>query len=239
MVDDDVDVDRLAAAAEIADLRRIMAAVADKLRAIIGVEIALPHQDLRHVHAGAGRTVRVRFGIEQRTVLRAEHLHKAQRRIVMQRQRRFHGEAALCIEHHIRRCLHTGGHIDRDVLAAEAGRTGQVDVQRLRLIFRCNCIGIRPEIGRVGHIPRDGRFVDLEMVPRSGRQFVDDQLFTRIHDIPSFRNVGQPMLPFISRRMRLFISTAYSSGSSLETLSAKPLTISARASSSLMPRLMR
>ena len=157
----------------------------------------------------------------------------------MELERCFHGEAALCVEHHIRRCLHAGGHIDRDVLAAEAGRTGQVDVQRLRLIFRCNCIGIRPEIGRVGHIPRDGRFVDLEMVPRSGRQFVDDQLFTRIHDIPSFRNVGQPMLPFISRRMRLFISTAYSSGSSLETLSAKPLTISARASSSLMPRLMR
>ena len=49
----------------------------------------------------------------------------------------------------------------------------------------------------------------------------------------------QPMLPFISRRMRLFISTAYSTGSSLETLSAKPLTIIALASSSLMPRLIR
>ena len=159
--------------------------------------------------------------------------------MVMQRQRRFHGEAALRIQHHIHRCLHTGGHFDRNVLAAMALGAGQADVQRLRLIFCRYFICICPEIGRVGHIPRDGRFVDLEMVPRSGRQFVDDQLFTRIHDIPSFRNVGQPMLPFISRRMRLFISTAYSSGSSLETLSAKPLTISARASSSLMPRLMR
>ena len=52
-----------------------MAAVADKLRAIIGVEVALPHEDLRHVHAGAGRTVGVRFGVEQRAVLRTEHLH--------------------------------------------------------------------------------------------------------------------------------------------------------------------
>lgn len=61
MIDDNIDVDRLAAAAEITDLRRIAAAVADKLRVIIGVEVALPHQDLRHVHAGAGRTVGVRF----------------------------------------------------------------------------------------------------------------------------------------------------------------------------------
>ena len=44
-----------------------------------------------------------------------------------------------------------------------------------------------------------------------------------------------PILPFISRRIRLFISTAYSSGSSFDTLSANPLTRSALASSSLMP----
>ena len=37
MVDDDVDVDRLTAAAEIADLRRIMAAVADKLRVVVRI----------------------------------------------------------------------------------------------------------------------------------------------------------------------------------------------------------
>ena len=35
------------------------------------------------------------------------------------------------------------------------------------------------------------------------------------------------MLPFISRRIRLFISIAYSSGSSLDTLSANPDTIPA------------
>ena len=107
----------------------------------------------------------------------------------MELERRFYGEAALRIEHHIHRCLHTGGHIDRDVLAAAALSAGQADMQRLRLIFCCNFICIRPEISRFGHIPRDGRLVDIEMVPRSGRQLVDDQLLARIHDIPSFRNV--------------------------------------------------
>lgn len=117
-----------------------MAAVADKLRVIVRIQVAPAHEYLRHVHAGAGRTVRIRFGIEQRTVLCTEHLHKAQRRMVMQRQRRFHGEAVLRIQHHIHRCLHTGGHFDRNVLAAMALGAGQADVQRLRLIFRCNCI---------------------------------------------------------------------------------------------------
>ena len=37
MVDDDVDVDRLIAAAEIADLCRITAAVADKLRVVVRI----------------------------------------------------------------------------------------------------------------------------------------------------------------------------------------------------------
>ena len=48
-----------------------------------------------------------------------------------------------------------------------------------------------------------------------------------------------PIAPSISSLIRLFISTAYSSGSSLEMGSAKPFTIIVRASSSEMPRLMR
>ena len=48
-----------------------------------------------------------------------------------------------------------------------------------------------------------------------------------------------PIAPFISSLIRLFISTAYSSGSSLETGLAKPLTIMVRASSSEIPRLIR
>ena len=49
----------------------------------------------------------------------------------------------------------------------------------------------------------------------------------------------EPILPCISNLIKLFISTAYSRGSSLDTLSAKPLTIMALASSSLMPRLIK
>ena len=48
-----------------------------------------------------------------------------------------------------------------------------------------------------------------------------------------------PIAPSISSLIRLFISTAYSSGSSLETGLAKPLTIMVRASSSGIPRLIR
>ena len=48
-----------------------------------------------------------------------------------------------------------------------------------------------------------------------------------------------PIAPSISSLIKLFISTAYSSGSSLETGLAKPLTIMVRASSSEMPRLIR
>ena len=65
----------------------------------------------------------------------------------------------------------------------------------------------------------------------TGRRFI---LVSFIKNAPS-----QPMLPFISRWIRLFISTAYSTGSSLAMGSAKPPTISARASSSDRPRLMR
>ena len=48
-----------------------------------------------------------------------------------------------------------------------------------------------------------------------------------------------PIAPSISSLIRLFISTAYSNGSSLETGLAKPLTIMVRASSSEIPRLIR
>ena len=51
--------------------------------------------------------------------------------------------------------------------------------------------------------------------------------------------IHYPIAPSISSLIRLFISTAYSSGSSLETGLAKPLTIMVRASSSGIPRLIR
>ena len=77
--------------------------------------------------------------------------------------------------------------------------------------------------------------IHFQPVPRQSGKPVDGHCFI-CHTPNSF---AHPMLPFISRRIRLFISIAYSSGSSLETLSAKPLTIMARASSSGMPRLIR
>ena len=49
----------------------------------------------------------------------------------------------------------------------------------------------------------------------------------------------QPIAPSISSFIRLFISTAYSSGSSLATGFAKPVTIICLASVSLIPRLIR
>ena len=84
-------------------------------------------------------------------------------------------------------------------------------------------------------LPADMRFVEFQPIPRLARQAVDGHELILAHLL----SPPQPMLPFISRRIRLFISTAYSSGSSLDTLSAKPLTIYARASSSLIPRLIR
>ena len=69
--------------------------------------------------------------------------------------------------------------------------------------------------------------------PEGGtRKFIE--LFFGHHSPPPFY-----MEPFSSRLIRLFISTAYSKGSALETGSTKPRTSMARASSSLRPRLIR
>lgn len=71
-----------------------------------------------------------------------------------------------------------------------------------------------------------------------GKQLLEETADQRAKD-GIFLSSLYPMLPFISRRIRLFISTAYSNGSSFDTLSAKPLTIMALASSSEMPRDIR
>ena len=85
-------------------------------------------------------------------------------------------------------------------------------------------------------IPRKPGLIDTQPVPCFGRQPIHHFVTVFRHFCSSFRNTkDHPMQPFISSRIRLFISTAYSSGSSFETLSANPLTISARASSSLIP----
>ena len=78
--------------------------------------------------------------------------------------------------------------------------------------------------------------VHLEPAPSGGRHRVDllERGGSGVRGL-----VHYPIAPSISSLIRLFISTAYSSGSSLETGLAKPLTIMVRASSSEMPRLIR
>ena len=80
----------------------------------------------------------------------------------------------------------------------------------------------------LGHV--DGRLVHMQLMPRCCGH--------RVHVIQS-EGAHYPIAPSISSLMRLFISTAYSRGSSFETGSAKPFTIIVRASSSGMPRLIR
>ena len=80
----------------------------------------------------------------------------------------------------------------------------------------------------LGHV--DGRLVHMQLMPR--------RCGHRVHVIQS-EGAHYPIAPSISSLMRLFISTAYSRGSSFETGSAKPFTIIVRASSSGMPRLIR
>ena len=72
--------------------------------------------------------------------------------------------------------------------------------------------------------------VDVQAMPGGGG-----------HRVRVFYREGShyPMAPSISSLIRLFISTAYSSGSSFDTGSANPFTIIVRASSSDTPRLIR
>ena len=78
----------------------------------------------------------------------------------------------------------------------------------------------------------DFRFVHIQAMPGGGDERVGAQGRRGGFD-------HYPIAPSISSLMRLFISTAYSSGSSLLTGSAKPLTTMVRASSSEIPRLIR
>ena len=109
------------------------------------------------------------------------------------------------------------------------GRAGKLLIQPLDL----NGIG-----GGDGKLVRKFKFglVHLEPAPSRRRHCID--LLER--GCSGVRGLFHyPIAPSISSLIRLFISTAYSSGSSLETGLAKPLTIMVRASSSEMPRLIK
>ena len=88
---------------------------------------------------------------------------------------------------------------------------------------------------RLGGRDRKRGLIDLEVVPRLRRRNIDmgerGERFLRV--------CHQPIAPSISSLIRLFISTAYSSGSSLETGFANPFTTMVLASFSEQPRLIR
>ena len=109
------------------------------------------------------------------------------------------------------------------------GRAGKLLVQPLDL----NGLG-----GSGGKFVRKLKLglVHLEPTPSGGRHSVD---LLKCGSSGVRGLFHYPIAPSISSLIRLFISTAYSSGSSLETGLAKPLTIMVRASSSEIPRLIR
>ena len=109
------------------------------------------------------------------------------------------------------------------------GRAGKLLVQALDLNGLGGCVG--KLVGKL-----ELGLVHLEPAPCGGRHRVD--LLERGGSGVGFL-FHYPIAPSISSLIRLFISTAYSSGSSLETGLAKPLTIMVRASSSEIPRLIR
>ena len=109
------------------------------------------------------------------------------------------------------------------------GSAGELLVQALDLNGLGGCVG--KLVGKL-----ELGLVHLEPAPSGGRHRVD-LLKGGCSGVRGLFHY--PIAPSISSLIRLFISTAYSSGSSLETGLAKPLTIMVRASSSEIPRLIR
>ncbi len=198
------------------------------------------HEHLDQLDMAVFLTVAIDLIMQKGTFPGVLQLHQTDDRILVRYQRRAQVEILpglhLLIYGNARsgRCLYL--HLFAAELALAAGGDAHGPV-------RFGGIGFRAQIGGAGFVPFNHSFIHIQPVPRPDRELIHGQAIFRIHRffhcLSSFRKRCQPMLPFISRRIRLFISTAYSTGSSLDTLSAKPLTISARASSSDIPRLIR
>ena len=139
-----------------------------------------------------------------------------------------------------------GGGDDHDGVVA-SGMGGNLDVARFgnarddpvaRLVAQAALDAVEDarqavERGAVlgGHGDLEGDVVHAQVVPGLRGRGVD---VGELHGLGHY-----PIAPSISSLMRLFISTAYSMGSSLEMGLAKPLTTIVRASASEQPRLMR
>ena len=150
-----------------------------------------------------------------------------------------------------------GGHVELG-LGRDAGAIGGVTGGRSAALGEALGHGVHGGVERVVRAEELlVQALDLNGLGRSGGKLVGKLELGLVHLQPAPGSCGHrvdlfkrgssgvrglfhyPIAPSISSLIRLFISTAYSSGSSLETGLAKPLTIMVRASSSEMPRLMR
>ena len=150
-----------------------------------------------------------------------------------------------------------GGHVELG-LGRDAGAIGGIargSGTALREALGHGVHGSVEDVGRAGELLVQA--LDLNGLGGSGGKLVGKLELGLVHLQPAPSCCGHrvdllergssgvgflfhyPIAPSISSLIRLFISTAYSSGSSLETGLAKPLTIMVRASSSEMPRLIR
>ncbi len=234
MVDHQVQINGLLPAAQIADIRLEPGTLPRQLDPAVGIKVAPAQEDLHQLDLPAVFTASAHLRVKAGPFRRILHLHqadpgvfsdlqlRAHRQMCSRAQRLDHGHGAALRRLHPNRLA--------------AVRTAAIHADKMRGLF----LPLRPEAGLfqgagLRLFPGERRLIHAQKVPGPGGKLIDQNRITHIQTpFPV-----QPMLPFISRRIRLFISTAYSTGSSLETLSAKPLTISARASSSLMPRLIR
>ena len=226
--------------AQIANVRLQPAAVALQDEAAVGVQVSPAHEHLDQLDMAVFLTVAIDLIMQKGTLPGVLQLHQTDDRVPARHQRGAQVEILPGLHLLINGDAGSGGRLHLHLLAAEFPFSPGDDTHRAA---RFGGKGLRTQIGGAGFVPFNHSFIHIQPVPRPDRELIHDQSIIRFHGFfhrfSSFRKRCQPMLPFISRRIRLFISTAYSTGSSLDTLSAKPLTISARASSSDMPRLIR
>ena len=225
---------------QIADIRFQPAAVALQRETAVGIQMTPAYEHLDQLDMAVFFAMAVDLVVQKGTLPGILQLHQTDDGVFMSHQRRVQMKMLLGLHLLVNGDARTGRGLHLHLLAAEFAFSPGGDAHGL---VRPGHMAFRTQISGTGFIPFDHGFVYIQPVPRLDRELIHDQailgLHRFFHRFSSFRKRCQPMLPFISRRIRLFISKAYSSGSSFDTLSANPLTIQALASSSLIPRDIR
>ena len=151
-----------------------------------------------------------------------------------------------CFSDPIRKCLACSGPDLRQRLGQIVRKCSGQNARQFAHLMDGPGIAFNPALRPVdacGILQPHSRVIYLQPVPGQRGKRIDPCHFCicicNCHFFLPASRSAQPIDPFISSLIRLFISTAYSRGSSLETLSANPLTIMALASSSLIPRDIR